>query len=73
MFKAKVFPRVAGMLLLVGGIFTPAAILGNGLIITLIGSVSTLLINVALIWMGYMLFVRPQTDAITQSSLSVAS
>ena len=71
--RAKVFPRVAGILLLVGGILTPASILGNGLIITLIGSVSGILINGALIWIGYILFVRPQADKIAQSSLSVAS
>lgn len=71
--RAKVFPRTAGILILVGGILSPAAILGTSLIVSLIGSVSTLLIGTGFAWIGYMLFTRPQAEVATQSSFSVAS
>jgi hypothetical protein len=50
--RAAVFPRLAGILILVGGILTPASILGNTLIVSLIGAVGVTLVMVGFAWIG---------------------
>ena len=50
--RAAVFPRLAGILMLVGGIFTPALILGDTLIVSLLGAVGLGLVMVSFAWIG---------------------
>ncbi len=71
--RAKAYPRIAGILILVGGILVPAGILGLNLVVSLIGSLSSVLIAIGFVWIGYTLFKRPQAEAVAQPSLSVAS
>jgi hypothetical protein len=70
--RAKVFPRLAGIFILVGGILSPAATLGLNLVVSLIGSLSILLLVLGFAWIGYILSSRP--EAVTaQTSLSAGS
>ena len=71
--RAKIYPRMAGILILVGGILVPASVLGLNFVVSLIGSLSTVLIAIGFVWIGYTLFTRPQTETATQSSFSLAS
>jgi len=50
--RAAVFPRLTGILILVGGILTPASILGNTLIVSLIGAVGVTLVMVGFAWIA---------------------
>jgi hypothetical protein len=50
--RAAVFPRLAGILILVGGLFTPALILGDTLIVSLLGAVGLALAMVGFAWIG---------------------
>jgi len=50
--RAAVFPRLTGILILVGGILTPASILGNTLIVSLIGAVGVALVMVGFAWIA---------------------
>ena len=74
MMRAKVFPRLAGILILISGILAFAGILGLNFIVSLIGSVGTIAECVALAWIGYILFTRSQVqvEAVAQPSLSIA-
>ena len=55
--RAKVFARLAGVFLLVGGLLLPTTI-GFNLFLTLLGLLSTLLISFGSGWIGYDLLVR---------------
>jgi hypothetical protein len=70
--RAGVFPRLTGIFILVGGILSPAAILGLNLVVSLIGSLSTILLVLGFAWIGSILFSRPEAVA-ARSSLSSAS
>ena len=70
--RAGIFPRLAGIFILVGGILSPAAILGLNLVVSLIGSLSTILLVLGFARIGYILFSRPEA-AVVQSSLSAGS
>ncbi len=71
--RAKAYPRIAGILILVGGILVPAGVLGLNLVVSLIGSLSSVLIAIGFVWIGYILYTRPQTETATQSAFSLAS
>ncbi len=70
--RAGVFPRLTGIFILVGGILSPAAILGLNLVVSLIGSLSTILLVLGFAWIGSILFSRPEGVA-ARSSLSAGS
>jgi hypothetical protein len=59
--RAGVFPRLVGVLVLIGGIFSPATILGLNLIVSLIGSLATILLMLGLAWTGSLLFSRSES------------
>ena len=61
--RARIFPRLAGIFILVGGILSPAAILGLNLVVSLIGSLSTILLVLGFVWIGSILFSRPEVMA----------
>jgi hypothetical protein len=58
--RAKIFPRLTGIFLIVGGILTPASILGLNLIVSLIGSVSLILLALGFTWIGSLLFSQSE-------------
>ena len=69
--RAGIFPRLAGIFILVGGILSPAAVLGLNLVVSLIGSLSTILLVLGFAWMGSILFSRPEATA-TPATLPVS-
>jgi len=53
--RTKIFPRLTGILILVGGILTPAAALAFNLVVSLIGTLSILLLCLGFAWIGMIL------------------
>ncbi len=68
--RAAIFPRLVGIFMLVGGVLSPAAILGLNLVVSLIGSVSTILLALSFAWIG-MILTRQHTVAEAEVPSSV--
>lgn len=67
--RAKVFPRLTGIFLIVGGLLNPASVLGLNLIVSLIGIVSIILFALGFAWIGSLLFAQSQSAVTVRAGL----
>ena len=67
--RAKIFPRLTGIFLIVGGILNPASVLGLNLIVSLIGIVSIILFALGFAWIGSLLFSQSEEAIIVRAGL----
>jgi hypothetical protein len=68
--RAKIFPRLTGIFLIVGGILNPASILGLNLIVSLLGIVSIILLALGFAWIGSLLFSQSEKAFTVRAGLS---